>query len=157
MLCSALSFPCSCCSGFRERVSALKAGGGGAPLALSNGISVVCWDLCLLKGHAVILRVNTCSILMCCCLSLRIFEWKGKGFFAWKMCYFLICTAHTWEKVWLCVFFFKVAHNTNSRVKKNKCLMLGSILNVKWVLHAAATFDWATMYEILNLDFLSPQ
>lgn len=74
MLCSAL-FLMQLLFRLEEEVSKLKGRRGGAPLALSNGISLVCWDLCSLKGHALILRLNTCSILIRCCLAFKILEW----------------------------------------------------------------------------------
>lgn len=42
-----------------------------APFALRDGISRACRDLCSLKGHDLILRPNTCHILIFCCLTFR--------------------------------------------------------------------------------------
>lgn len=64
---------CSCCSGLKKR-SQRENGRKEAPLALSNRISVVCRDLCSLKGRALTLRLNTCYILIFCWLTSRIID-----------------------------------------------------------------------------------
>lgn len=71
----ARSFRCFWCSGcFMPEIGVSKLKWGGAPFALSNGISLAYWDLCSWKGRALTLRLNTCSILICCCLTFRILD-----------------------------------------------------------------------------------
>lgn len=55
-------FPRSCCLIWKQ-LSKLQWK-KRTTFALSNGISLVWWDLCQLKGHALILRSNTGYILI---------------------------------------------------------------------------------------------
>lgn len=63
MLFSCLFFPCSCYLIWKQSFQSYS-GRREPPFALSNGISLVWWDLCQLKGHALILRSNTGYILI---------------------------------------------------------------------------------------------
>lgn len=67
-------FWCNQCFVPKIEVSELKWSRKKAPFALSNGISLAYWDLCSWKGHALTPRLNTCYILICCCLAFRIFD-----------------------------------------------------------------------------------
>lgn len=99
-------FWCSCCSGFREKVSALKgSGGGGTSCPQQWNISSVLRPL-LTEGarcHTETEHLLHSNVLLPRSRNIRV---EGRGILLLEMWYFLGWTVRNLEEVWWCVCLF---------------------------------------------------
>lgn len=101
-------FWCSCCSGFREKVSALKGRGGqggGTSCPQQWNISSVLRPL-LTEGarcHTETEHLLHSNVLLPRSRNIRV---EGRGILLLEMWYFLGWTVRNLEKVWSCVCLF---------------------------------------------------